>query len=327
MKILKTVIKKKRAAIALWALVCAVNILVFELYSIMLEPLLYSLALSLFFLLVLMTVDYCKEKKRSGERFYALASIVSDWDRLPDPHTVAEEDYQEMIRTLGRTLDAVTEEFNEDRQDSLDYFTAWVHQIKTPIAVMKLRVSGDTPENIAIRTELLRVEQYVEMVLQYIRLGSSSNDLVIREYDLDDMVRESLRKLAPQFVGKKLHLEYEELDRNIRTDRKWFCCILDQILSNAVKYTYKGSITISMDGDCLVISDTGIGIAEEDLPRIFEKGYTGINGRLGEKSSGLGLYLAGKAAKLLSVELKAESTVGKGSSFSLNLAQEAAPKD
>ena len=192
---------------------------------------------------------------------------------------------------------------------------------------MKFKLAEDTPENIVLRTELLRIEQYVEMVLQYIRLGSETNDLVICENDVDEMLRESLRKLAPQFIEKKLRLEYEPVCRSVVTDRKWFCCILDQILSNGVKYTYEGSISISMDGDSLVIADTGIGIAEEDLPRIFEKGYTGINGRLGEKSSGLGLYLAGKAAKLLSIDLRAESTVGQGSRFFLDLAQSRAPKD
>ena len=326
MRILKTVLKKNRTAIALWALVCVVNALVFVLYDIMLEPLLYALALSLFFLLILMAADCIKEKKRSDERSFAVSSIISDWDSLPEAHSAAEEDYQKMILLLGQKLDELTAEYTEDRQDSLDYFTAWVHQIKTPIAVMKLKLSADTPENMVLRNELLRIEQYVEMVLQYIRLGSDSNDLVIREYSLDDMVRESLRRLAPQFVGKKLRLEYEALGRNIVTDRKWFCCILDQLLSNAVKYTQAGSISVYMDGDCLVIADTGIGIAGEDLPRIFEKGYTGINGRLGEKSSGLGLYLAGKAAKLLSIELSTESVVGQGSRFMLDLSQSPAPR-
>ena len=327
MKILKTVLKKNRTAIVLWGIICAVNIAVSVLYGIMLEPALYTSALSLFFLAVFAAVDCVKEKKRSQERFFAMSSVAADRDVLPDADTAAEEDYQEMIRTLGRRLDELTAEYSEDRQDSLDYFTAWVHQIKTPIAVMKFKLSEETPENIVLRTELLRIEQYVEMVLQYIRLGSESNDLVICENDVDEMIRESLHKLAPQFVEKKLRLDYGPVRRSIVTDRKWFCCILDQILSNAVKYTYTGSVSIAMDGDLLVISDTGIGIAAEDLPRIFEKGYTGINGRLGERSSGLGLYLAGKAAKLLSIELSAQSKVGQGSIFFLDLAQSKAPKD
>ena len=327
MKILRTVLKKNKTAILIWALICITNIAVSVLYDIMLEPAVYTAVLSLVFLLVLLAIDWSKEKKRSRERFFALSSVVSDRDCLPEADTAAEEDYQEMIRSLGRRLDELIAVFSEERQDSLDYFTAWVHQIKTPIAVMKFKLAEDTPENIVLRTELLRIEQYVEMVLQYIRLGSETNDLVICENDVDEMLRESLRKLAPQFIEKKLHLKYEPVHRSIVTDRKWFGCILDQILSNAVKYTYEGSIRVLMDGDRLVIADTGIGIAEEDLPRIFEKGYTGINGRLGEKSSGLGLYLAGKAAKLLSIELKAESTVGQGSSFSLDLAQSKAPKD
>ena len=197
----------------------------------------------------------------------------------------------------------------------------WVHQIKTPIAVMRLKLADDTPEHHALAVELQRIEQYVDMVLQYIRLGSGSTDLVIREFPLDDLIRESVRKLAPQFVEKRLRLEFSPTEATVVTDQKWFVCILDQLLSNAVKYTPAGTVTIAFQDSILTVSDTGIGIAPEDLPRIFEKGYTGMNGRLGQKSSGLGLYLAKKAADLLSIPLCAESAVGSGSAFRLDLRQ------
>ena len=182
--------------------------------------------------------------------------------------------------------------------------------------------SGDTPEHHALLIELSRIEQYVEMVLQYIRIGSGTNDLVIREYDLDTLICESVRKFAPQFFEKKLQLIYEKTDATIVSDRKWFICILDQLLSNAVKYTSVGSVTISVKDSVLSVADTGIGIAPEDLPRIFEKGYTGTNGRIENRSSGLGLYLAKKAADLLSIRISAESVIGKGSTFILDLTQE-----
>ena len=224
-----------------------------------------------------------------------------------------------MIEVLGRQLEKVQSESLTERQDMIDYYTAWVHQIKTPIAVMRLKLSEDTPEHHALRVELTRIEQYAEMALQYIRIGSGTNDLVIRECKLDDLIKASVRKLAPQFVEKKLKLTYDPIQEIVITDEKWFSCIMDQLLSNAVKYTNQGGITIELENGFLKVSDTGMGIASEDLPRIFEKGYTGINGRMSQHSSGLGLYLAKKASDLLTITLKAESKVGEGSSFVLDL--------
>jgi len=159
----------------------------------------------------------------------------------------------------------------------------------------------------------------VEMVLTYIRLESDTNDLTIREYPLDELIRGSIRKFAPQFVGRRLYVHYEGTEVTLVTDKLWFSQILDQLLSNAVKYTQSGGVTIEVSGQQVVISDTGMGIAPEDLPRIFEKGYTGLNGRAGQKSSGLGLYLCKKAADKLAIPIRAESEPGKGSRFILSL--------
>ena len=154
-----------------------------------------------------------------------------------------------------------------------------------------------------------------------VSIGGETHDLVIREYSLDELIRGSVRRLAAQFVEKRLRLCYTPTDATVVTDQKWFSFILDQLLSNAVKYTPSGTITIEMRGRLLRISDTGPGITPEDLPRIFEKGYTGVNGRLGQRSSGLGLYLSKKAADMLSIPLSAESAVGAGSVFILDLRQ------
>ena len=322
MKIFREVLRRNRAALLVFILMTAVNTAVFSLYGILAEPLMYAVILSLFLLAGLLTADYFREKKRSAERSRALTAILSEWRTLPDAHSLAEEDCQNMIRALGAELDRLTAETDEERQDMLDYYTAWVHQIKTPIAVMRLMLAEDTPEHHSLSAELQRIEQYVEMVLQYIRVGSAAADLVIREYPLDDLIREAVRKQAGQFVEKRLRLCFIPTEAAIVTDRKWFVCIMDQLLSNAVKYTPSGTVTISMTGGLLSVSDTGIGIAPEDLPRIFEKGYTGMNGRIGQKSSGLGLYLAKKAADLLCISLRAESTVGEGSTFTLDLRQD-----
>lgn len=321
MKILKEVLRKNRAAIIAVFAMTAINAAIFLLYDVWAEPMIYAAVLAFLLLAVLLVFDYVRERKRSAERVRTLAAIDSEWRALPEAHTRAEADYQAMIAALGAQMERLASETDAERQDMLDYYTAWVHQIKTPIAVMRLKLADDTPEHHALSVELQRIEQYVDMVLQYIRLGSGSTDLVIREYPLDELIRESVRKLAPQFVEKRLRLVFTPTGATIVTDQKWFVCILDQLLSNAVKYTPSGTVTIAFQDSILTVSDTGIGIAPEDLPRIFEKGYTGMNGRLGQKSSGLGLYLAKKASDLLSIPLRADSTLGAGSAFSLDLHQ------
>ncbi len=315
MRILRDVLRKNRLAIIFFIVIQLLNVAIFCLYDIMTEALVYSIIVTGVLLLVLLTLEYLHAKKDAEERRQAVAATLNNWNHLPEARTLGEADYQEMIEILGRELDRLRTETDRDRQDMLDYYTVWVHQIKTPIAVMKLKLAADTPENRSLSSELFRIEQYVDMVLQYIRLGSSTNDLVISEYDLDELIRETIRKYAGQFIEKRLSLSYEKTDEKIVTDKKWFCCILDQLISNAIKYTSEGGITISVEDSKLRISDTGIGIAPEDLPRIFDKGYTGLNGRIGEKSSGLGLYLVKKAADMLSLSVSAESKPGEGSTF------------
>lgn len=319
MKIGKEILRRNRRTLFLFVIMTVADAAVFVLYNVMMEPLIYVTILTAVVFLFLLFLDYAQEKKRSAERERALAAIASEWRFLPEADTLGEEEYQRMIVALGEQMDRILAESEAGRQDMLDYYTAWVHQIKTPIAVMRLKLSEDTPEHHALLVELSRIEQYAEMALQYIRMSSKSNDLVIQEYELDELIRDCLRRLAPQFVEKKLKLCYEPVNQAIITDAKWFTCILDQLLSNAVKYTPAGSVTISLREGQLTVADTGYGIAAEDLPRIFEMGYTGTNGRLGLKSSGLGLYLAKKAADLLAIPLSARSIVHEGSAFTLDL--------
>lgn len=319
MTVFKEILRKNRAAILLYFVINAFQFGVFLLYDVMMEPLLYASVVSLCILAGFLAADYFCERKRSAERHRAVDSVERDWKSLPEAHSLAEEDYQAIISALGSRMEQLISEYGTQRQDQLDYYTAWVHQIKTPIAVMKLKLAGDTPENRLLLAELLRVEQYVEMVLQYIRLGSETNDLVIKECSLDELIKESVRKFAPLFLEKRLRLDFHPTGRTVVTDKKWFCCILEQLISNAVKYTPSGTVSIGAENGILSVSDTGIGIAPEDLPRIFERGYTGLNGRIGQKSSGLGLYLAKKAADMLAIPLSVDSRAGEGSRFMLDL--------
>lgn len=292
---------------------------VFALYGLPAEPFIYALMLGSAALVVMLVVSLVKAFRAASRRERMRDSLFTG-AQFPTPDSLTEADCREMIDILEKRLNEVTAEYERDRKDTEDYITVWVHQIKTPIAVMRMTLSdSETEEGRRALAELFRIEQYVDMMLQYIRLSSDSNDLVIREYSLDELIRQSVRKFAPQFVLRKIGLNYETVDGTIVTDAKWFSCILDQFLSNAVKYTREGSISITYDGEGLHIADTGIGIAAEDLPRIFEKGYTGINGRAEQRSSGLGLYLARLAADKLALEISAESNPGKGSVFTIRV--------
>lgn len=294
---------------------------VFFLYDVQTEAVLYSGLLCGAILLIAFIIGFISFYREHKERSVIMNNIALMTEALPEPKTPAEADYIQMIELLRNENRENFTRFQSERRDSVDYYTTWVHQIKTPISVMQMILqSEDTDEHRELSAELFRIEQYAEMALCYFRLDSSSNDFVIKEYELDGIIRNAVRKYAAQFIRKKIQLKYEGTDVKVLTDEKWLLFILEQLLSNAVKYTEKGCVEISVSEDkTLSVADTGIGIAEEDVPRIFEKGYTGYNGRENTKSTGLGLYLCKKAADKLNHRIYARSDMGKGSTFYLDL--------
>ena len=178
----------------------------------------------------------------------ALKSIRVSDEQLPPPENLIEEDYRQLIRALGEEKQRQASAMDLRMSDMQDYFTLWAHQIKTPIAAMRL-ILQTKPENSAgeIEGELFRVEQYVEMVLNYLRLDSDSTDFVFRTCALDDIIRQCVRKYAKQFIRKRIRLEYEGTALQVLTDEKWLCFVIEQILSNALKYTSAGSNVIKLN--------------------------------------------------------------------------------
>ena len=237
---------------------------------------------------------------------------------LPESEDPKEEAYQDLIESLLKEKNRKEAEAAEKLRDMEEYYTLWVHQIKTPIAAMSLLLQEeDTPENGELSMELFRIEQYVEMVLQYLRLDSPDHDLAFRSVDVDDCVRQAVRKYARSFIRKKIALDFQETGIETVSDEKWLVFVLEQLLSNALKYTKKGTIRIYGGNGFLYIEDTGIGIAPEDLPRIFEKGYTGYNGRRDKKSTGIGLCQ--EILKRLAHGITITSTLGEGTKVTLDL--------
>jgi len=207
----------------------------------------------------------------------------------------------------------------EKYNDLLDYYTLWVHQVKTPIAASSLLI-GDLKDKEAksqLEQELFKIESYVHLVLQYLRLESFHDDLVLKKENLADLVREVVKKYALFFIQQGLSLNLHDLDHTIVTDKKWFLVILEQVLSNSLKYTKEGSIEIYFHEGSLYIKDTGLGIQNADLLRVFERGFSGYNGRLTQQSSGLGLYLSKKIADQLGHKIAIDSQVGQGTTVSI----------
>lgn len=320
-RLLLCFLKEHRLYILFFLLSTGIFAFLFALYNLPMKAVFYPALLSAALGLLLFGKSFHSYSNAHRKRQEQLQQIELYYDQLENDQTLAGEDYREMIRALGKiNIDNQTRS-KEREKDSMDYYTTWVHQIKTPISVMQMILQNeDTEEHRELRAELFRIEQYVEMVLSYLRLQSGSTDYVIQEYPLDDIIRQAIRKYAPQFIRKKIKLDYKPTDAIVLTDEKWLLFILEQLLSNALKYTVNGSIEISVSDDLVLsVKDTGIGIAPEDLPRIFEKGFTGYNGRADKKSTGLGLYLCKQAADRLSIGISARSTPKVGSVFCLDL--------
>jgi len=207
--------------------------------------------------------------------------------------------------------------------DLVDYYTLWVHQIKTPIAASKLLVSEVTDRQLKqqLEQEIFKIDSYTNLVLQYLRLESFHDDLVLKKENIEDLVKEVIRKYAIFFIQKGLSIDLHDLDRSIVTDKKWLLVVLEQILSNSLKYTNEGGIEIFCQDDVLYLKDTGLGIKDSDIMRVFERGFSGYNGRLTHQSSGLGLYLSKKISDQLGNSLLLESQVGQGTTVKIGLAE------
>ena len=280
------------------------------LYDVRTDAIQYGLLLSTVLFLLNLTVQFFKFQKR-----------------------LSEQDYQNIIKNLKEQNSELKSQERIFKQEMSDYYSMWVHQIKTPIAAMHVlqqTLEEEYPEEKyikEIKLELFKIEQYVEMVLTYLRMGEMSGDLKFEKYSLDAIVRQVIRKYSQMFILRKIHLQYAKTSQYIVTDEKWLQFVLEQVLSNALKYTKDGGMIFIYTEEkenkkCLVIEDSGIGIQAEDLPRVFEKGFTGYNGRADKKSTGIGLYMCKKIMERLNHQIWIESEIDKGTKVYLALARE-----
>ena len=311
-----------RKLVAAAGLFCALSgVLIFWLYGLPGEAIAYLLCLCCIgtsFWAVLSFVRFWRKHKILRKMEEAIFVTAED---LPETTTLIEEDYQHLIQRLVRENRQRQAAADSMLEDLTSYYPLWVHQIKTPIAAMDLLLQAGPDRATEMEIELQKIAQYVDMVLQYLRLDSTAKDLVLQRCQLDAVVRQTVRKYAKLFILKKIQLVFQETKWEVLSDEKWLCFLLEQLLSNALKYTPEGGkISIFLDGETnLVIADTGIGIAPEDLPRVFEKGFTGNNGRMDKKATGIGLYLCRRVTNLLGHTISIASEPGVGTQVRLGL--------
>lgn len=268
-----------------------------------------------------------------AERWKELKRCIATSDTYPGMFYTVPGDLEALYRSMIAKMRQEKEEliFEDQKRytEMMDYYGMWAHQIKTPIAAMRILVQSgmDREENEEnqklfrqLQMELFKTEQYVEMVLSYLKIVDIAKDMVLERCDLGKVVRQAVKKYSRLFILQKLSLEMGEIAEIVLTDEKWLSFVVEQILSNALKYTKSGSVSIYLEQEgVLVIKDTGIGISAEDLPRIMEKGYTGYNGRIDKRSTGIGLYLCKKVMDKLHHQLRIDSEDGKGTKVVLDL--------
>lgn len=321
MKLFGHYLKDRLFFIMIYVVSVLICLCVFKLYNLELEAFIYAFMILCVLLVVCFLFDYYKYYKKHQTLVTLQSnSNVSLSCNLQDSSLMG-EDYHKILVAMKDDHDEYVISSENKMHDLEDYFTMWVHQAKLPIAAMKLLLEDENLSRSEIKLQLLRMDQYTDMVLAYLRLHSTHTDFLFKELELDDLIRQSIRCFSTEFIRKHIQLSFKETGDVILSDEKWLVFVLEQILSNSLKYTNEnGLISIYMKSKhVLVIEDNGIGISASDLNRVFEKGYTGMNGRSDKTASGLGLYLCKNILDMLNHKIRIESSVGKGTRVILDL--------
>ena len=311
-----------------------IHLLYMYLIGVRKQDVVYAAVLDAILLLITVLVGFFRYSSKVKALSNALKRPVEEQAQLPEATDDVEMLYQRLLenQSIARSE---SESSAAIRQSQMrDYYSMWVHQIKTPISAMKLLLEVEREElgqlicddeqsqyllsdNMdSFEDELFRIEEYVSMALQYQRVSSTENDFVLEKVSVDGVIRDTIKKYAKIMIRRHIGINYSGTGQEVYTDGKWLAFMLEQILSNAIKYTPQGFVTIETaeekDRFFITIKDTGIGIKAEDLPRVFEKGYTGYNGHADKKATGIGLYLCRQMADKLGHTIHMESEIGKG---------------
>lgn len=315
-------IRTKSELIILFFVLLVTTLIVCVVFDMPLTIVWTILGINVFILLIVLVFGFFKFKESLNDiRFSDVKSISVD---QVDIKNVAADElitrFQNEIEERERIIYLQEEKYN----DATDYFSMWMHQIKTPISGISLIAQNVEDEELSseLKGEITDINDYVDMVLNYLRLGADTRDIVVDNVDIDKVIKEQLRKFSNHFFAKNISIDYEASELKFITDEKWIAFVIGQLLSNALKYSKGGTITLKAMDNKVILNDQGIGIAPEDMPRIFEKGYTGYNGRVNKKSTGIGLYLVKQVCDMIEVKISITSELNKGTNITLEFPKE-----
>lgn len=256
----------------------------------------------------------------SKRRFYNKLSQTDDGleekyllsEMIERPDFIEGKILYDVLKSSNKSMNDEIAKYRISTEDYRDYIEKWIHDIKTPIAACKLIAENHPEYSSGISENLEKIDKYVMQTLFYSRISNVEKDYIIKPFSLNELTSSAVRSNSRRLIAAGFKIRQQNLDVQVYTDEKWIGFILDQIISNCISYRsaepvlsftakrYKNAVALE-------ITDNGIGIAECDLPRIFEKNFTGGNGRLNKKSTGFGLYLCKKLCTRLDIDISAKS--------------------
>lgn len=324
MKLLKSFLYERRVIYGMYFFFWVLIYSTFYLYEFNFAPFWDGWLFTMFLLVVYSVVSFYRafRKQKKLELLATKDLQLSNLIFLPKADTLSEKNYQEVLRLVLEKKNQQQEELQQNQKNMLDDFGLWLHQIKTPVAALDLLIQSGQIEPRRMKNEVFKINEYLQMILNYMRQNLDQADLVFQQLSIEKIIKSVVKKYATFFSQKNLSLQLGNLEGQVYSDQKWLIFILEQVIFNAIKYTEDGTISIAFSENQLTIQDTGMGIRAEDLPRVFEKGYTGMNGREQQRASGLGLYLSQEAAGKLGCHLYLESQVKKGTKVTIVFPEE-----
>ena len=311
-----------------------INLIMFLLVAILMKIVKVSINIILILfliwfgpILIYMFLEFIKYRRYLNN----LINTVENLDRkYLLPEVIEEPRFQEariindVLKQCNKSMHEKVKHYKDEQIEYREYIETWVHEIKTPIASAKLILENDN-SNLSerINYEMKRVEGFIEQVLYYARSSDVSKDYIIKEFSLRSVVMKSVKSNSRDFINKNIKLDIRGIEGNIFSDEKWVEFIINQIIINAMKFSIpnEGKVSIyskvNENNIILTIEDNGVGINEKDIDRVFEKGFTGENGRKFGKSTGIGLYLCKKLCDKLGIGISLSSKQGKGTRINI----------
>ncbi|KGR75167.1 sensor histidine kinase [Ureibacillus sinduriensis] len=272
-------------------------------------------------------VEFIKQRNFYSESNNIMESLDQKYlltEIMKEPDFIEGKVFYDLLKQANKDMHEHVKKYRDMQSEYREYIETWVHEIKTPISSTRLIIENnqnDTTRN--IHHEIKKIEEYIEQVLYYSRSNNVSKDYIIKEVPLATLVKNVIKKNSRDFISKSISVDIETVEGTVYSDVKWLEFILNQIIGNSIKYiresngNVKVSTTRNENNIVLMIEDNGIGIAEKDLNRVFEKGFTGENGRKYGRSTGIGLYLCRKLAEQLGLGLALTSKPGEGTKVSI----------